>query len=62
MFILKKGHQPGVYVPLRALFLVLNFSEIHIQLTFRLTKYCCTLLSKMTLILSPLAAFIARIL
>ena len=23
MFILKKGHQPGVYVPLRALFLVL---------------------------------------
>ena len=26
MFILKKGHQPGVYVPLRALFLVC-FSE-----------------------------------
>ena len=25
MFILKKGHQPGVYVPLRALFLVANF-------------------------------------
>ena len=24
MFILKKGHQPGVYVPLRALFLVVN--------------------------------------
>ena len=24
MFILKKGHQPGVYVPLRALFLVMN--------------------------------------
>ena len=24
MFILKKGHQPGVYVPLRALFLVLS--------------------------------------
>ena len=23
MFILKKGHQPGVYVPLRALFLVI---------------------------------------
>ena len=22
MFILKEGHQPGVYVPLRALFLV----------------------------------------
>ena len=25
MFILKKGHQPGVYVPLRALFLVFHF-------------------------------------
>ena len=24
MFILKKGHQPGVYVPLRALFLVMR--------------------------------------
>ena len=24
MFILKKGHQPGVYVPLRALFLVFD--------------------------------------
>ena len=24
MLILKKGHQPGVYVPLRALFLVLD--------------------------------------
>ena len=24
MFILKKGHQPGVYVPLRALFLVMG--------------------------------------
>ena len=31
MFILKKGHQPGVYVPLRALFLVnsdLNLPQI----------------------------------
>ena len=26
MFILKKAHQPGVYVPLRALFLVTQFS------------------------------------
>ena len=26
MFILKKGHQPGVYVPLRALFLVFSFT------------------------------------
>ena len=24
MFILKKGHQPGVYVPLKALFLVFS--------------------------------------
>ena len=36
MFILKKGHQPGVYVPLRALFLVLiifycPLSNIHLQ-------------------------------
>ena len=32
MFILKKGHQPGVYVPLRALFLVvikLKVSGLH---------------------------------
>ena len=28
MFILKKGHQPGVYVPLRALFLVRSSSNI----------------------------------
>ena len=27
MFILKKGHQPGVYVPLRALFLVEDVTE-----------------------------------
>ena len=27
MFILKKGHQPGVYVPLRALFLVKKASS-----------------------------------
>ena len=29
MFILKKGHQPGVYVPLRALFLVLKCSVLY---------------------------------
>ena len=29
MFILKKGHQPGVYVPLRALFLVANVNMQH---------------------------------
>ena len=27
MFILKKGHQPGVFVPLRALFLVLLYKS-----------------------------------
>ena len=29
MFILKTGHQPGVYVPLRALFLVYPYSVIN---------------------------------
>ena len=31
MFILKKGHQPGVYEPLRALFLVLTEYASQIQ-------------------------------
>ena len=31
MFILKKGHQPGVYVPLRALFLVSYIFELKIH-------------------------------
>ena len=31
MFILKKGHQPGVYVPLRALFLVSNYLIMSIR-------------------------------
>ena len=31
MFILKKGHQPGVYVPLRALFLVYLFIRLAIN-------------------------------
>ena len=35
MFILKKGHQPGVYVPLRALFLV----EPRREKTFISTTY-----------------------
>ena len=30
MFILKKGHQPGVYVPLRALFLVIYLQPYQI--------------------------------
>ena len=38
MLILKKGHQPGVYVPLRALFLVYNL------ITF---SYASTLLKTM---------------
>ena len=33
MFILKKGHQPGVYVPLRALFLVLDLIGSYILKT-----------------------------
>ena len=33
MFILKKGHQPGVYVPLRALFLVLESSYVDTRQT-----------------------------
>ena len=35
MFILKKGHQPGVYVPLRALFLVIkSFSYLQVAMTY----------------------------
>ena len=36
MFILKKRHQPGVYVPLRALFLVLKSSFLF-QVAFSTT-------------------------
>ena len=32
MFILKKGHQPGVYVPLRALFLVSSAAKLKSKL------------------------------
>ena len=32
MFILKKGHQPGVYAPLRALFLVV-FGNVYLHPT-----------------------------
>ena len=34
MFILKKGHQPGVYVPLRALFLVFCLFVFFIHFPF----------------------------
>ena len=36
MFILKKGHQPGVYVPLRALFLVV-YAKTTAQISCALT-------------------------
>ena len=36
MFILKKGHQPGVYVPLRALFLV-AYAKTKTQISFAVT-------------------------
>ena len=38
MFILKKGHQPGVYVPLRALFLVVNHKVAKISRDWTLTE------------------------
>ena len=34
MFILKKGHQPGVYVPLWALFLVFSVLSAGVFLRF----------------------------
>ena len=34
MFILLKGHQPGVYVPLRALFLVYINDDPGVTLTY----------------------------
>ena len=36
MFILKKGHQPGVYVPLRALFLV-TYAKTKTQISLAVT-------------------------
>ena len=38
MFILKKGHQPGVYVPLRALFLVILMK--HAQTEIKIKGLC----------------------
>ena len=46
MFILKKGHQPGVYVPLRALFLVF---EVHILTTTSESIHTWTIVHSMTL-------------
>ena len=46
MFILKKGHQPGVYVPLRALFLVKVLIELG---ALRFTKFQFCLLIHLVL-------------
>ena len=46
MFILKKGHQPGVYVPLRALFLVImvdTFKQAHELIDKQILRRDCTL-------------------
>ena len=50
MFILKKGHQPGVYVPLRALFLV-KFSLGHTSILSNsfMLKYSCIPLDSIVL-------------
>ena len=39
MLILKKGHQPGVYVPLRALFLVAEYFKVKLNWQFGTQKY-----------------------
>ena len=46
MFILKKGHQPGVYMPLRALFLVV-FVAIKIKFKILNQIHCYFLLKNM---------------
>ena len=38
MFILKEGHQPGVYVPLRALFLVCPFFFLSIKFSHHISS------------------------
>ena len=40
MFLLKKGHQPGVYVPLRALFLVLKKNCLKSQVKKNINAKC----------------------
>ena len=40
MFILKTGHQPGVYVPLRALFLVSEFIHELVDSDYS-SHWCC---------------------
>ena len=48
MFILKKGHQPGVYVPLRALFLVSwrNCLSVKFRISWRKRKLRGEMLEK----------------
>ena len=45
MFILKTGHQPGVYVPLRALFLVENV----LPAMMKRIKFNCSFISDLLL-------------
>ena len=40
MFILKKGHQPGVYVPLRALFLVFKLRGLQGCISYLIAVTC----------------------
>ena len=60
MFILKKGHQPGVYVPLRALFLVAmcpyETSVRHRYLSI-LAKWFCSYWIKPIVYSCPLTSF-----
>ena len=48
MFILKKGHQPGVYVPLRALFLVFT-AQLQYKYSVQYNMYCFQRLNFLTL-------------
>ena len=62
MFILKKGHQPGVYVPLRALFLVkypLTGSSLYKSAIFPCSRHCNSLARRVGILaMSPLHCFI----
>ena len=54
MFILKKGHQPGVYMPLRALFLVLFFCILHSSQFCQQAYYVLIQAHKIHLLLSSI--------
>ena len=53
MFILKKGYQPGVYVPLRALFLV-AYAKTKTQISFAVTAKLISAFVFATLIVQSL--------